>query len=45
MHAEMPLFDPEEENPEPVEGMQLWVDLPEAKKFCEPSYQEKSGTE
>ena len=43
MHSEMPFF--EDENAPPVRGLQLWVDLPAAQKFCEPSYQEKKAKE
>lgn len=38
MHAEMPLHEPGQPDPE---GMQLWIDLPEKFKDVEPSYQEK----
>lgn len=46
VHAEMPYFDdPNPETAIPAQGIQLWVDLPEDKKFCEPSYQEKKAAE
>jgi redox-sensitive bicupin YhaK (pirin superfamily) len=44
MHSEMPYFD-NPDDPTPVEGMQLWIDLPKDQKFCEPSYQEKKAKE
>lgn len=37
VHAEMPIFEPGGDNPE---GLQLWIDLPKAKKGIKPSYQE-----
>ncbi|KAG5300959.1 pirin [Histoplasma ohiense] len=42
MHAEMP-----HENPDgsPNVGMQLWVDLPEKLKMCEPRYRDLRATE
>lgn len=43
MHSEMPYFDPDPSKREPSIALQLWVDLPEDKKFCEPSYQEKKA--
>ncbi|KAL7418856.1 RNA pol II transcription cofactor [Cryptotrichosporon argae] len=43
MHSEMPLFDPDPAKQEDSVGLQLWVDLPADKKFCEPSYQEKKA--
>lgn len=46
VHSEMPYFDdPNPETAVRAEGMQLWVDLPESQKFCEPSYQEKKAAE
>lgn len=45
MHSEMPLFDPDPTKAVPAVGLQLWVDLPHDKKFCEPSYQERKAEE
>lgn len=42
VHAEMPLFLPDEPNPM---GMQLWIDLPKEHKMTDPTYQELSRTE
>lgn len=39
VHAEMPVSD------EPVEGLQLWVNLKRAEKMVEPAYQELKGSE
>ena len=43
MHSEMPIFD--EDDVGKSEGLQLWVDLPKAQKYCEPSYQERKAKE
>jgi len=40
VHAEMPA-----QNTEKNVGMQLWVDLPEKLKMCEPRYRDLRGTE
>lgn len=45
MHSEMPLFDPDPLKREDSVGLQLWVDLPRAQKFIEPSYQERKAEE
>ena len=45
MHSEVPKFDPDPEKVEDSEGLQLWVDLPMAQKFIEPSYQERKAVE
>jgi redox-sensitive bicupin YhaK (pirin superfamily) len=45
MHSEMPYFDPDPAKMEISEAIQLWIDLPAAQKFCEPSYQEKKAKE
>jgi redox-sensitive bicupin YhaK (pirin superfamily) len=45
MHSEMPYFDPDPAKMEVSEAIQLWIDLPAAQKFCEPSYQEKKAKE
>ncbi|CAE6449955.1 unnamed protein product [Rhizoctonia solani] len=42
VHAEMPLFLPDEPNPM---GMQLWIDLPKEHKMTAPTYQELSRNE
>lgn len=42
MHAEMPR---ELEDGDPVVGMQLWVDLPEKLKMCEPRYRDLRASE
>ncbi|CAE6440148.1 hypothetical protein ACGC1H_004715 [Rhizoctonia solani] len=42
VHAEMPLFLPDEPNPM---GMQLWIDLPKEHKMIAPTYQELSRNE
>ncbi|KAJ5864290.1 uncharacterized protein N7529_006206 [Penicillium soppii] len=42
MHAEMPH---ENEDGSPNVGMQLWVDLPQKLKFCEPRYRDLRATE
>ncbi|XP_037552757.1 pirin [Nematolebias whitei] len=39
VHAEMPVSD------EPVQGLQLWVNLRRAEKMVEPAYQELKGSE
>ena len=46
VHAEMPRHE-QDENGEwpPVEGMQLWVDLPAKLKKCEPRYRDLKGSE
>lgn len=43
VHAEMPRHD--EGSDEPVEGMQLWVDLPARLKTCEPRYRDLRAKE
>lgn len=45
MHSEMPLFDEDPEKAEDSEALQLWIDLPAAKKDMEPTYQEKKARE
>ncbi|CAD6565991.1 MAG: hypothetical protein TREMPRED_002014 [Tremellales sp. Tagirdzhanova-0007] len=45
MHSEVPLFDPDPAKVEDSEGLQLWVDLPMAQKFIEPSYQERKAVD
>ena len=46
VHAEMPRHEPDENgNFPPVEGMQLWVDLPKSLKMCEPRYRDLKGGE
>ena len=41
VHAEMPgKQDPNEKNPQPNVGMQLWIDLPKDLKYCEPRYRD-----
>lgn len=40
VHAEMPRIDSEDGNLETVEGIQLWVDLPQELKECEPRYRD-----
>jgi quercetin 2,3-dioxygenase len=42
MHAEMPITG---EDGTPTIGMQLWVDLPEKLKFCEPRYRDLKAKE
>ena len=42
MHAEMPRQDP---GGSPTVGMQLWVDLPEKLKKCEPRYRDLRASE
>lgn len=42
VHAEMPGENP---NGEPNIGMQLWVDLPKALKYCEPRYRDLRAEE
>ncbi|OWT40662.1 pirin [Cryptococcus neoformans Bt1] len=42
-HAEMPIFDPDPTKAEPVEGMQLWIDLPQKDKYIEPEYQDRKA--
>lgn len=42
MHSEMPYFD--EDNPEDAVALQLWIDLPAAKKMVKPSYKEKKAS-
>ena len=46
VHAEMPRHE-QDANGEypPVEGMQLWVDLPKNLKKCEPRYRDLKGSE
>lgn len=44
-HAEMPIFDPDPAKAEPVEGMQLWIDLPQKDKYIEPEYQDRKAEE
>lgn len=44
-HAEMPIFDPDPTKAEPVEGMQLWIDLPQKDKYIEPEYQDRKAEE
>ncbi|KLT44574.1 RmlC-like cupin [Cutaneotrichosporon oleaginosum] len=41
VHAEMPLVDPE--HPMDAVALQLWLDLPAAKKMVKPSYKEKKA--
>lgn len=45
VHGEMPVFDPDPSKSVDAVGIQLWVDLPKDKRFCEPSYQEKKAKE
>lgn len=46
MHAEMPRHDSERGGSvDLVVGMQLWVDLPESLKMCEPRYRDLQGDE
>jgi len=46
MHAEMPRHDSEKGGSvDFVRGMQLWVDLPEQLKMCEPRYRDLAGEE
>ena len=46
VHSEMPRYERDEHGEYiPVEGMQLWVDLPENLKMCEPRYRDLRGTE
>lgn len=45
VHAEMPHVWAEGEAEEPIEGMQLWVDLPRELKGCEPRYRDLRGAE
>ena len=42
VHSEIPV---EMEDKSPCVGMQLWVDLPEKLKFCEPRYRDLKGSE
>ncbi|CDZ98402.1 RmlC-like jelly roll fold [Phaffia rhodozyma] len=42
VHAEMPVVTKGGVTPR---GLQLWIDLPEAEKDCEPDYQEQSAQE
>lgn len=42
VHAEMPI---QSEDKRPIKGMQLWVDLPENLKECEPSYRDLRAEE
>lgn len=42
MHAEMPRKNPDGS---PTVGMQLWVDLPEKLKMCEPRYRDLAASE
>jgi len=42
MHAEMPR---QSEDGSPTVGMQLWVDLPEKLKMCEPRYRDLQASE
>ena len=39
VHAEMPHVDPAAD-PDPITGLQLWVDLPRALKACAPRYRD-----
>lgn len=46
VHSEMPRHEPDERGEYPdVEGMQLWVDLPQSLKLCQPRYRDLRGTE
>jgi redox-sensitive bicupin YhaK (pirin superfamily) len=45
VHSEVPLYDPAAAEEELCEALQLWVDLPAAKKMIEPSYQERKARE
>ena len=46
VHAEMPRHEQDENGDwPPVEGMQLWVDLPQSLKKCEPRYRDLKGGE
>jgi redox-sensitive bicupin YhaK (pirin superfamily) len=40
IHSEMPAADRGQ-----LQGVQLWLNLPAAKKMCDPSYQEKKGSQ
>lgn len=42
VHSEMPLHSKGGVIPR---GLQLWIDLPENEKDCEPDYQEQSADE
>ena len=46
MHSEVPYIEPGvDQKTLKMRGIQLWIDLPAAEKFCEPSYQEKKANE
>ncbi|KAK4108736.1 pirin-like protein [Canariomyces notabilis] len=48
VHAEMPIHDSDPArggDPEVVEGLQLWVDLPKQLKLCEPRYRDLRANE
>ena len=46
MHSEVPRHEKVEDGiPPPVKGMQLWVDLPQKLKYCEPRYRDLRASE
>jgi len=43
VHSEMPYFDPGLDKPPDCVALQLWIDLPAAKKMVKPSYKDKKA--
>ncbi|WVQ76275.1 hypothetical protein IAR50_005940 [Cryptococcus sp. DSM 104548] len=45
VHSEIPWFDPDPKKREPVEGLQLWIDLPSNMKYIKPEYYDRKSAD